>query len=314
MSKLRKGCRMAGWKETSPEGLSMLTTLQYQDRLTLLFCLVDDLLKQVPQSPRRLAPGKHAGGRPSALSAGEALTLVLFRFWTGERTWKGYYQWVCVGFRQEFPRLPSYETLVRQARRQGPLALCFLVALLGERAADGTSAVDATALPVSRQGRRAKVLRSLAAWGRDRQGHRFYGLKLHATCTPQGRLVSLRLSPGNAADVTQAEDLLARLHGIAVADAASISRALREKLWELGLLLLTPLRKNMKGLATPEQLRLLQERSSIETVDSVLKERLGLVTSLPRSLDGYLAHYVHAMLAYQLGRLAACALAAPALP
>jgi hypothetical protein len=292
----------------------MLTTLQFQDRLTLLFCLVDDLLAHVPRSPQQLGPGNHSGGRLPALSASEALTLALFRFWTGERTWKGFHQWVRVGFRSEFPRLPSYETLVRQVRQHGPLALCFLVALLGARQADGTYALDATALPVSRQGRRAKVLRGLAAWGRDSQGHWFYGLKLHAVCDPQGRLRGLRLTPGNAADVTQAEDLLAHLHGLAVADAAYISRALREKLWELGLLLLTPLRKNMKGVASPEQLQALQGRSIIETVFGTLKERLGLATSLPRSLDGYLAHYVHTLLAYQLGRLAVQALTAPALP
>jgi hypothetical protein len=34
----------------------------------------------------------------------------------------------------------------------------------------------------------------------------------------------------------------------------------------------------------------------------VLKDRLGLVTSLPRSLDGYLSHYVLVLPAYQLGR------------
>jgi hypothetical protein len=30
----------------------------------------------------------------------------------------------------------------------------------------------------------------------------------------------------------------------------------------------------------------------------MLKERLGLITSLPRSLDGYLVHYVLVLLAY----------------
>jgi hypothetical protein len=70
----------------------------------------------------------------------------------------------------------------------------------------------------------------------------------------------------------------------------------------LGLLLLTPLRKNMKGLASLEQTQHFSRRSIIETGFSVLKDRLGLVTSLPRSLDGYLSHYVLVLLAYQLGR------------
>src|ERR687896_1989647 len=92
------------------------------------------------------------------------------------------------------------------------------------------------------------------------------------------------------------------------------SAKLREKLGELGLLLLTPLRKNMKGLASLEQREQLQGRSIIETVFSVLKDRLGLVTSLPRSWDGYLTHYILLLLAYQLARWVTLALATPALP
>ena len=99
-----------------------------------------------------------------------------------------------------------------------------------------------------------------------------------------------------------------------VADAAYISAKLREKLWELGLLILTPLRKNMKGLASLEQRERLKGRSIIETVFSVLKDRLGLVTSLPRSLDGYLTHYILVLLAYQLARWVTHALCPPALP
>ena len=93
-----------------------------------------------------------------------------------------------------------------------------------------------------------------------------------------------------------------------------LSAKLREKLWELGLLLLTPLRKNRKGLASLEQREQLKGRSIIEMVFSVLKDRLGLVTSLPRSLDGYLTHYILLLLAYQLARWVTHALCAPALP
>jgi hypothetical protein len=46
----------------------------------------------------------------------------------------------------------------------------------------------------------------------------------------------------------------------------------------------------------------------------MLKERLGLITSLPRSLDGYLVHYVLVLLAYQLGRWVLQALCPPSLP
>ena len=292
----------------------MLSHLPFKAKLTLLFCLLDDFLALLPNPQPALPSGKHPAGRPSTLSAAEVLTLALFRFWTVQGNWKAFYQLMAAGFRQEFPRLPCYETFLRQINRQGPLGLLLLIVLLGQQEGSGTYALDATALPVSQQGRRAKVLRPWAAWGRGSDGHWFFGFKLHAVCDQRGQLVKLRISPANVADITKAEALLSQLRGLVVADAAYISAKLREKLWELGLLLLTPLRKNMKGLASLEQRERLKGRSIIETVFSVLKDRLGLVTSLPRSLDGYLTHYILVLLAYQLARWVTHALGAPALP
>jgi IS5 family transposase len=292
----------------------MLSHLQYKDKLTILFCLVDDLLALLPRPVPSLSSGKHSGGRHSKLSAAEVLSLALFRFWTSQANWKAFYGMLSAGFLKEFPNLPCYETLLRQLTRHSPLGLLLLMVLLGQEDKQGSYALDATALPVSRHGRRAKVVREWAAWGRDSEGHWFFGFKLHAVCDPRGRLVSLRLTPANVADVTQAGSLLASLRGLAVADAAYISKDLKQKLYEVGLLLLTPLRKNMKGLASPQQLKQLKGRIIIETVFSVLKERLGLVTSLPRSLDGYLAHYVILILAYQLSRWVDHLLYSPTLP
>jgi hypothetical protein len=39
-------------------------------------------------------------------------------------------------------------------------------------------------------------------------------------------------------------------------------------------------------------------RSRIETVFNILKERYGLVTSLPRSINGYLSHYIRVLFCY----------------
>ena len=291
----------------------MLSHLHYKDKLTILFCLVDDLLALLPRPVSSLESGKGRGGRHSKLTAAEGLSLALFRFWTSQANWKAFYGMLSAGFLKEFPSLPCYETLLRQITRHGPLGLLLLIVLLGQGDNHGSYALDATALPVSRHGRRAKVVRSWAAWGKDSDGHWFFGFKLHAVCDPRGRLLSLRLTPANVADVTQAEALLMRLRGLAVADAAYISQGLRQKLYEVGLLLLTPLRKNMKGLASLAELQQLKGRIIIETVFSVLKERLGLVTSLPRSLDGYLVHYVILILAYQLSRLVDDLLYSPAL-
>jgi IS5 family transposase len=291
-----------------------LSHLPFKDKLTLLFCLLDDFLSLLPKPNPALSSGKHPAGRHPKLTAAEILTLALLRFWTLQGNWKAFYNLIEGSCRQEFARLPCYETLLRQIHRHAPLALRLLIALLGQQEGPAPYALDATVIPVSHHGRRAKVVREFAAWGRDSDGHWFFGFKLHAVCAQRGHLVKLRIRPANVADITQAEGLLSQLRGLVVADAAYISAKLRAKLWEVGLLLLTPLRKNMKGLASLAQTQQLKGRSIIETVFSVLKDRLGLVTSLPRSLDGYLTHYILVLLAYQLARWVTQAFGVPALP
>ena len=41
-------------------------------------------------------------------------------------------------------------------------------------------------------------------------------------------------------------------------------------------------------------------RPKVEAVFGLLKERFSLVTHYPRSIAGYLAHYLRTLLAYQL--------------
>src|ERR671921_2655946 len=137
----------------------MLSYLPFKAKLTLLFCLLDDFLALLPNPQPALPSGKHPAGRPSSLSAAEVLTLALFRFWSAQGNWKAFYQLMAAGFRQEFPRLPCYETFLRQINRQGPLGLLLLIVLLGQQEGSGSYALDATALPVSQ----SKPMRSVFA-------------------------------------------------------------------------------------------------------------------------------------------------------
>jgi len=58
--------------------------------------------------------------------------------------------------------------------------------------------------------------------------------------------------------------------------------------------------KQNKKLITDWQYALLRTRPKIESVFDYLKEHLNLVSSFPRSVAGYLLHYVRILLGYQI--------------
>jgi len=69
-------------------------------------------------------------------------------------------------------------------------------------------------------------------------------------------------------------------------------------------MVLTATRRNMKKIATEEQIGLLNLRMKVETHFRMLKVVYGFVTSMPRSVGGYLVHYLAALTAHLLQLLA----------
>jgi len=91
------------------------------------------------------------------------------------------------------------------------------------------------------------------------------------------------------------------LIGIFVADAGYIKKELsREFYQENKRVLLAKPRKNMKKIMTKLEELLYQTRMLIEINFRELKLFYGLITSLPRSVGGYLANYIYSILAYQI--------------
>ena len=77
---------------------------------------------------------------------------------------------------------------------------------------------------------------------------------------------------------------------------------MREKLWKRsGTIIIAPPHPSQKRkIAAPWQIQLLDWRSKIEAVFDILKEHMHLVTSFPRSVFGYLVHYIRILLGYQI--------------
>ena len=145
---------------------------------------------------------------------------------------------------------------------------------------------DATDIPVclNKNGKRHKTMYGLAEWSKTGKGS-FYGLKLHLSGDAEGRALAIRLTPGNSDDRGVFRTMNKKLKGLFVADAGYVSKKLeRDFFIENERLLQTATRSNMKKLATPFQIALLNLRMRVEIHFRVLKVCYGLVTSLPRSL------------------------------
>ena len=161
---------------------------------------------------------------------------------------------------------------------------------------------DSTDIPVclNKNAKSHKTMQGLAAWGHSGKGF-MYGLKLHLTSDLNRQLLAIRFSPANTHGTKVFLKLNQDLDGIFVADAEYVSEKLQKDFYrEHKRILFARPRKNMKKLITAFQYHLYNTRMLIELNFRNLKMFYGLVTSLPRSINGYLANYFYSILAYAL--------------
>ena len=144
-----------------------------------------------------------------------------------------------------------------------------------------------------------RVAKNIAHKGKSGMGW-FYGFKLHIICNTLMRILRFRITAGNTDDRKTLDRMWNTIFGIIIADAGYIGKNWQQKAMRLGKQLFTEVKANMKRIMTEAQHQLLNLRQWVETVFSVLKVRLGLETSLPRSPLGHFAHYLWRMTAYQV--------------
>jgi transposase len=142
------------------------------------------------------------------------------------------------------------------------------------------------------------VFANLAARGKSSMGW-FYGFKLHLIVNDQGELLTFLLTPGNVDDRAPVPDMTRDLFGLLVGDKGYISQNLFAELYEQGLKLVTPIRKNMKNrLMHLEEKLLLRKRAIIETVNDQLKNISQIEHTRHRSPTNFLVNLVCGLIAY----------------
>jgi hypothetical protein len=241
-------------------------------------------------------------GRPLLLSNAEVITTLIWSVIAlKQKTLKDAYGTLCLYHQGDFPHLPSYQTFVRRAHKSLPLMSTILFHLLSQE--EAVRLMDATMIPVCRLHRvdEYKVAKNIVAFGKNWQGWH-YGFKLHVSTSLHGKLCGLALTSANVYDAQAMVRILNEQCVLAVGDThygAKVMGTIIKK--KFGTVIIAPpFPKQNKKVATPWQIDLLNQRSKIESVFDYLKEHLHLVSSFPRSVSGYVLHYVRVLLSYQI--------------
>ena len=269
----------------------------YFDDITSLFVWVDGMLQ------RRL--GEKSVGRPRSLCSSEVVTIFIWNIlFLKHKNWKDLHRFLCLYHPHEFPSLPKYNAFLVLCHQATPECLRLLQQLLVRDAP--LKFMDGTMLPVCRHKRADdhKVAKGIANFGKNWQGWHF-GFKLHASITKDGKLCALAFTQASVHEKHQVEKLLGRSTKIAVGDCSYGGKDIRTRMWKKHCTyILAPAFHRQKKVMAHWQQDLLSQRSAIESAFDYLKEHLHLVTSFPRSVYGYLAHYAMVLLGYQVLKLA----------
>jgi hypothetical protein len=196
----------------------------------------------------------------------------------------------------------SYKTFVVSLNRVAPMALRILFAIMAinKRESHLVKYTDATDIPVclKKNMDEHKTMAGLAGLGRSTKGW-FYGLKMTLTRDHEGRMLGLKFTKPGANDRDIFRKLNKDIYGIIVADAGYVCEQLEKDMYieHRRWILIRPY-KTMKKLMTFWQEQLYKGRFRIEFDFRDLKLFHGLVTSLPRSVSGYIANYLFALLSF----------------
>lgn len=129
----------------------------------------------------------------------------------------------------------------------------------------------------------------------------FMGFKLHLMINNKCEIMVIKLTKGNASDLSAVNSLTKGLEGKLFGDKGYISKSLFDKLYIRNLKLITSIRKDMKNhLLEIDDKIMLRKRSLIESVFNVLKNSMNLEHSRHRSPVNFPVHILACLTSYTI--------------
>lgn len=236
---------------------------------------------------------KHPQGRPLKIENENAIVLALYQHASTCATKKSVYE----DFKESLGC--SYKTLVCAMNRAAVFVMQILAIVMrwGKRYGHVVKSTDATDLPVclKKNADSNRVMKGIAEIGHSSKGW-YYGLKMTMTRDLDGNILGLRFTSPRKNDRDIFRSINQDIFGVIIADAGYVSKQLEKdmnidgKRWAM----IRPF-KSMKKLATAWQEKLYRSRFQIEFDFRSMKLFHGLVSSLPRSVNGMIANYLNAI-------------------
>ena len=270
---------------------------------TELFCIIDDFFLKFEATYWQFLKqtGHSLRIRTAQLTISEICFIAIWYKCSHFTNFKAFFRWLKEDKYSLFKSLPCYQRMIYLINLH-QLALHALHVAIMKGQETAYLWVDSTTLPVCKNQRiqRHKALCKIASRGKSSMGW-FYGCKLHIAMNQYGEIACSALSNGHIADIKMVEQLVEGLEAKLYADRGYISQALKSRLKDQGIDLITYHRKNMQAVQLSESNQYhLRQRNKIETLFSLLKGQYNLVTSKARSIHGFFSGIYASLCAYQL--------------
>jgi Transposase DDE domain len=261
-----------------------------------VFCQIDDICKSLFPNlfEKKL-------GRPPILNLSLVCLFTLFQQSYCISNLKALHKALCSYHSNDF-KLPHYTKFVVAMNNYGNeiLAILTMICKLNISPTGQIMFIDSTKLEVCKIWRagKHKTMKLLATKSKSTTGW-YYGIKLHILVDQNGNILMFMFSTSTTDDRVFLRQVLKIVEfSIIVGDAGYLSQELEQLARENNNVLLTAKRSNMKTIGAMWQQELMNMRSTVETVFSVMKTRMNLINTLPRSVNGYLNHYVRTLFKY----------------
>ena len=277
-----------------------------KDKVTEIFCLVDDFCKEMQMTLDQYAM-EAENGRPRRkkrpkMSDSEVITIMVLFHLKGYRCLKHFYlHYVCRHMRDDFPETLSYNRFTElQKKSVLPMVVFLQTCCLGQ--CSGISFLDSTVIKAChyKREKQNRVFKDIAAKGRGTMGW-FFGFKLHIIVNERGEIIDFLITRGNVDDRQPLKDKAfhQKVFGKIFADRGYIGKDLFEKLFVDGIHLVTKIKRNMKNsLMHIYDKILLRKRAVVESINDILKNQCQIEHTRHRSFDNFLTNLISGLIAY----------------